>query len=121
MDEQIKTYDWELKKYGPKMNDSMSAADKGAIVSSKFEVPADKQGEMSKRSALAAHFASLGTAPPVSVGAGNGATAAGSGAQGGNLSVTVQHQNPPPGAKLKVTGSDSMDIGPVIEKAMYGT
>jgi hypothetical protein len=75
MDEQLQFYQWELKnsqaKAGQDLSGATNAGQAAAIVSSEFERPADREGEMKRRAMLATQYASM---------VGPGATAKASGA-----------------------------------------
>lgn len=63
MDEQLQFYQWELKNSQAKAGQDLSSATNpgqaAAIVSSEFERPADREGEMKRRAMLATQYAAM--------------------------------------------------------------
>jgi hypothetical protein len=63
MDEQLQFYQWELKnsqaKAGQDLSGATSPGQAAAIVSSEFERPADREGEMKRRAMLATQYAAM--------------------------------------------------------------
>lgn len=63
MDEQLQFYQWELKNSQAKAGQDLSSATNpgqaAAIISSEFERPADREGEMKRRAMLATQYAAM--------------------------------------------------------------
>lgn len=90
MDEQLQFYQWELKnsqaKAGQDLSGATSPGQAAAIVSSEFERPADREGEMKRRAMLATQYAAM-------VGPGATAKASGSGTTTVETSINTINVN----------------------------
>jgi hypothetical protein len=107
MDEQLKFYQWELKnsqaKTGQDLSGATSAGQAAAIVSSEFERPADREGEMKRRAMLATQYAAM---------VGPGATAKASGAGQTTVETSINTIN------VNTQATDANGIAKDMNKAL---
>lgn len=128
LSEQVTFADWELRHgneqaAGRDLMRAKTAGEAGAIVSTEYERPADREGEAALRGQMAEALAKRlpGIVVPNGPAASVDAVASSAGAApSGTVSVDITHRNPPPGTSVSVQSSgNSIRTAPVrIETGM---